>query len=47
MTINLAQDWPVYILLGAAVYFFIYVIVKGNQAQKEDKNKRPEGKGSE
>lgn len=34
---NLGQDWPVYLLLGAVVFFFGYVVIKGNQAQKEKK----------
>jgi len=32
---NLAQDWPVYFLLGVVVFFFTYVIIKGNQKPKE------------
>jgi hypothetical protein len=35
MTGNLYQDWPVYILLGVVAFFFIYVIIKGNQGQKQ------------
>ncbi len=27
---NLAQDWPVYMLLGAVAIFFVYVIIKSN-----------------
>jgi hypothetical protein len=38
MTMNFAQDWPVFVLLGAVVFFFIYVIIKGNQGAKEKKN---------
>ena len=30
MTGNLVQDWPVYVLLGAVAFFFVYVIVKSN-----------------
>ena len=37
MTVNLQQDWPVYVLLGRVVTFFIYVIIKGNQSDKENK----------
>lgn len=40
MTGTLYQDWPVYVLLGAVVFFFIYVIIKGNQGEKEKKNER-------
>ena len=46
MTGNLAQDWPVYVLLGAVASFFIYIIVKGNlqsrknkEVQKKEQNK--------
>ncbi|MDO8662866.1 MAG: hypothetical protein Q7K98_06585 [Candidatus Omnitrophota bacterium] len=44
MTGNLWQDWPVYMFLGAVVLFFIFVIIKGNQGDKEKKNERPTGK---
>jgi len=42
MTGNLYQDWPVYILLGAVVFFFIFVIIKGNiqsRGNKREQNK--------
>jgi len=35
MGIDLAKDWPVYVLLGAVVFFFIYVIIKSNQGSKD------------
>jgi len=38
MTGNLWQDWPVYVLLGATAVFFIYVVIKGNQGNKEKKD---------
>lgn len=44
MTRNLVQDWPVYVLLGLAAFFFIYVVIKGNQGQKEKKDERPREK---
>lgn len=37
MGIDFAQDWPVFLLLGAVVYFFIYVIIKGNKNENEKK----------
>ncbi|MFH0838939.1 MAG: hypothetical protein V1893_02005 [Candidatus Omnitrophota bacterium] len=37
MTRNLVRDWPVYVLLGAVIFFVIYVIVKGNLPSKENK----------
>jgi len=33
------QDLPVYILLGAVIGFFIYVIIQSWKPDKEDKNK--------
>ncbi|MDD4893929.1 MAG: hypothetical protein PHW54_01265 [Candidatus Omnitrophica bacterium] len=42
MNETLYRDWPVYVLLGAVVYFFIYVIIKGNLPEK--KNKEDQGK---
>ncbi len=44
MTGNLAQDWPVYVLLGVVVFFFGYVIVKGNM--QDTKNKQEQNKSS-
>jgi len=38
MTGNLWQDWPVYVLLGAVAFFVIYVVIKGNQREKEKKD---------
>lgn len=37
MTGNLWQDWPVYVLLGVVVFFFGYVIIKGNMQDKKDR----------
>ncbi|MDP2904837.1 MAG: hypothetical protein Q8O22_00870 [Candidatus Omnitrophota bacterium] len=39
MTGNLWQDWPVYVLMGAVVFFFGYVIIKGNMPYKQNKGK--------
>ncbi len=36
MTVNLYQDWPVYVLLGLVVFFFTYVIIKSNIPEKKD-----------
>jgi len=46
MTGNLWQDWPVYVLLGAVAFFFIYVVIKGNQGDRDKKDERPSGKVS-
>jgi len=40
MTGNLWQDWPVYVLLGAVVFFYGYVIIKGNMPDKKDKDEQ-------
>jgi len=37
MTGNLYQDWPVYVLLGAVVFFFGYVIIKSNLQDRKNK----------
>jgi hypothetical protein len=37
MTGNLAQDWPVYVLLGAVVFFFVFVIIKSNLKNRDNK----------
>ncbi len=42
MTGNLSQDWPVYLLLGAVIFFFVFVIIKSNihkEGNNPDKNK--------
>ncbi|MDI6758396.1 MAG: hypothetical protein QMD94_01800 [Candidatus Omnitrophota bacterium] len=39
MTGNLYQDWPVYVLLGIVIFFFGYVIIKGNIQDKQSKTK--------
>jgi len=40
MTGNLAQDWPVYVLLSVVVFFFGYVIIKGNMQDKKNKQEQ-------
>lgn len=35
MTGTLNQDWPVFVLLGLVVFFFIYVIIKSNLHKNE------------
>ena len=44
MDSGFARDLPVYVLLGGVVFFFIYVIIKGNQGEKAKKNEPPAGK---
>jgi len=41
---NLNQDWPVFVVLGLFAFFIIYVIIKGNQAEKEKKEFLPQDK---
>lgn len=37
MTGDLSKDWLVYILLAGMIWFFTYVIIKGNQKPKDGK----------
>lgn len=46
MTGNLYQDWPVYFLLGAVVFFFIFVIIKGNLQNRKSKVEQDKEKGN-
>ncbi len=46
MAVNLSQDWPAYVLLGAVVFFYIYVAIKGNQWDKEKKDGKSLDKGN-
>ncbi|MFA5224121.1 MAG: hypothetical protein WC431_03020 [Candidatus Omnitrophota bacterium] len=41
MTGNLAQNWPVYVLGAAVIFFFIFMIVKSNQGTKEEGKAQP------
>ncbi len=45
MTVNIVQDWPVYVLLGVVVFFYAYVIIKGNQTEKEKNDVQASDKG--
>jgi len=42
MTVNLAQDWPVYLLLGVFITFVIFAC--RNSIQQEKKNKATQNK---
>ena len=46
MTGSLAQDWPVYVLLGVVVFFFGYVIVKSNMQDKKNKQEQNKPSGT-
>ena len=46
MTGNFWQDCPVYILLGAVVLFFGYVIVKSNMDDKKNKQEQNKPSGT-
>jgi len=37
MDLNFAQNWPVYLLLGAFIVFVIFAIRNGRQQEKKDK----------
>lgn len=42
MDINFAQNWPVFILLGAFITFVVYVFItsrRGERINKETQNK--------
>ncbi len=41
---NLVQDWPVYVLGGLVVFFFIFMIIKSNQSEKDKKKTQPSDK---
>jgi hypothetical protein len=41
MTGNLTQDWPVYVLGGVMVFFFVYMIIKSKLGEKDKKNTHP------
>jgi len=43
MTGNIVQDWPVYILLGAVAFFFVYIIIKSNLQNRKDKTDKNKG----
>jgi hypothetical protein len=38
MTGNLMQDWPVYVLGGLVVFFFVFMIIKSNLGEKDKGN---------
>jgi len=40
MGLNLSQDWPVYILLGVVIFFFIYVVIHSWRQEKKDKEEK-------
>lgn len=38
---SLNKDWPVYVLLGLVVFFFIYIVISGRiQEKKENEDKQ-------
>lgn len=44
MTGDLSRDWLVYVLLAGIIWFFSYVVIKGNQAQKKDRQDKNDKK---
>ncbi|MFA6358006.1 MAG: hypothetical protein WCY09_05005 [Candidatus Omnitrophota bacterium] len=44
---NLWQDWPIYILGGAVVFFFTFIVIKSNQNNKNKKNTKVSDKINE
>ena len=47
MGLNLSKDWPVYVLLSFAAFFFIYVIVRGNLDARNNKKNEDKEKAGE
>jgi len=41
---NLVQDWPIYVLGGLVVFFFVFMIIKSNFSEKDKKNTHPSDK---
>jgi len=37
MDVNFAQNWPVFILLGAFITFVVYVFISGRRQEKINK----------
>lgn len=44
MNIDLQRDWPAYLLLGAVIVFFLYVIIKSNLDERKNKKDKIEKK---
>ena len=42
---NLYKDWPVYVLLGAVIFFFALIIISGRMQEKKEKEAKEKGKG--
>lgn len=41
---NLYKDWPVYVFVGGAISFFIFVIISGRIQNKKEKETKEKGK---
>ena len=41
-----AQDWPVFVLVGALIFFFVYVVVKSHSQAKKNKESGTKAKDS-
>ena len=44
MSVNFAQNWPVYLLLGAFVTFVIFAVINSRQQEKKDKEAKAKEK---
>lgn len=44
MNIDLQRDWSAYLLLGAVIVFFLYVIIKSNLDERKNKKDKIEKK---
>lgn len=40
MSVDFAQNWPVYILSGAFITFVVFVIINSRKQEKKDKEAR-------
>ena len=41
---NLYKDWPVYVFVGGALFFFAFVIISGRMQDKKNKKANEKGK---
>jgi len=43
--VDFRRDWPVFVLLAGVIVFFAYVIIKGRQQEKKDKQGQKDMQG--
>ena len=37
---NLAKNWPAYVAIAGVIWFFIYVLIKGNLPERKDNDEQ-------